>query len=110
MHGAVELVRARGRIDRVAHWDLVADHEHHVLGPAQDQPVRAGIPRRCVVEALASGEPLAASSTVLPGSVIGDRLALEVPDPDVVELGQLDPRDFTAAEREHGGLLRPWKA
>ena len=99
--GPVEVVGARGRIQRVANRDLVADDEHRLLGSLEQPPKRPRVAPRGVVEALAAGERIRAPVRALPGPVRLDRLALEVADVDVVE-----QRDVPASEGRLGGFPR----
>src|SRR6266566_10005343 len=82
---SVEIVGAGGRVEGVPNRDLVADHEHTLLGPFDEPPKGPRVAPSGVVEALAAGERVRAAMPPFPGSVCLDRLALEVADIDVVE-------------------------
>src|SRR6266566_8500884 len=81
----VEVVGAGGRVEGVPNRDLVADHEHALLGQFDEPPKGPRVAPSGVVEALAAGERVRAAMPPFPGSVCLDRLALEVADIDVVE-------------------------
>ena len=78
------------------------------LRPAEQPVERVGVAAGGGVEGLAAGEGLVAGVGALPGAVDVERLALELADADVVEVG-IDDRAcrLPVAESEAGGLLRP---
>src|SRR5207245_2353726 len=82
VRGAVELVRAGGRVERVPDRDLVADDEDRPLGPLEEAAEGADVAAGHVVEALAAGERLVSAVHTLPGPVVLDRAALELADVD----------------------------
>ena len=63
---------------------------------------RGGVARRRLVEALAAGEAIGPRVRVLPDPVVGERPALELADPDVVEI-RVDDR---AEPRRRGSRAR----
>jgi hypothetical protein len=83
----------------------VADDDDHGLGALEERPVRAGITRRGVVEALAAWKRLVAGAPLLPRPVLAECAPFQLADADVVELGDDDVRDITSVERDRRGLL-----
>src|SRR5206468_1979188 len=87
---AAVVVGARGRVERVADGNLVADDEHDLLGPLEQSAERPRVARGRLVEGLAAGEAVGARVRRLPGAVVVERAALQLADANVVEQRLLD--------------------
>src|SRR4029077_16179627 len=100
------IVAAAGRVDDVAHRDLVADDERRLLRAREEPLERGGITERRFVEALPAGKALLAVRVRGRRAIRVERLPLELADADVAEVVVDEMRHLAVAERDVGGLQR----
>jgi len=110
VHRRIQIIRAGGTVERIAHRDLVTDHQYGIRAAQSESRERARITAGGLFEALAAGEQIAARVGPLPGPVLGERVTLEQSDVDVVEQRLLAQRDRSAFEGDLGGLPRAREA
>ena len=110
MYRSVELVRTRGRVERVADRDLVADDEHALVRGGEQAAEAVRVAMSSLVKALAAGKAVGTDVLALPGAVVLDRQALQLPDPHVVEELLLRDRYVAALHRDPRRLDRPPEA
>src|SRR4051812_50190007 len=79
MHGAVELIRSAGRVDRIAERDLVRDDEDALLRTVEELLERAGIPAGGGVERFAPPGRGRANRGLLPPAGGLQRASLALP-------------------------------
>jgi hypothetical protein len=108
----VRVGRATRRVDRVADRDLVADAEDRVFGSRGEPSECIGVARRGLVETLPAGEAIGPRELELPEAIVRECPALQLPDPNVVEIRvDLVPHLRVAApEGQPRGLLRAREA
>ena len=76
MYRSVELVRTRGRVERVADRDLVADDEHALVRGGEQAAEAVRVAMSSLVKALAAGKAVGTDVLALPGAVVLDGQAL----------------------------------
>src|SRR5205807_10308212 len=102
---AVEVVGAVRGVDRITQRNLVGDHEERRLRTLEQMLEGAGVAPSCVVERLPARKGIAARMRALPGAVLVERLALELAEVDVSELGVFLER---SEERRVGKECSSW--
>ena len=94
--------------EHVADRQAVSHDEDRFLGAREDLPKAAHVaPDRLDPALAAAGRPIERPMRSRPGSVVGQRAALEATEADVVQLRQHEPWDVAPPECEIGGLTRP---
>src|SRR5439155_2508965 len=94
------------RFEDVTHREAVDYDQDRPLRPRQDRPVAPHVPADRLRAALAAARRfLLGIVEVSPGTVIGERAALELAEADVVQLREHEARNAATLEREVGGFL-----
>ena len=108
--GERDLLDDRRRIEalqgeeRVAERQPVGDDEDQPLRAREDEPETADVARRHLGPALAAGRGLRRVACPGPPAVLVERLALELAEADVVQLGHDEPGHVPSGQGEVGRL------
>src|SRR5262249_963162 len=105
--GPVQIVRAAGRVERVADWNFVTHDQHLLVWTLEQLAVGLPVPTGGVVEAFGARKALGARPPAFPVAVLVDRPALELADLDVVEERLLHERKIASFEGDMPGFERP---